>query len=146
MEAKKWSVFLLILSLLCLCAFLSTNRFSPYVTADTKDTYASDTNISVIPLQLSRDTYGLAMVDSLNQNICIYKLNDRGTVQSRFQLYAARSFKYDRLLQQYNTDEPKPQQIKMMLENWSKKTDQEPIYKKEVKDANQGDEEQLIGW
>ena len=30
---------------------------------------------------------------------------------------AARSWRYDRLLHQYNTAEPKPEQVKMLLEN-----------------------------
>lgn len=147
---------MLVFVLLCVCIFLSADRFGQYVSADPQSSCVSDTGITIVPVQLSRESYGLAMFDSINQNMCIYRLNDRGTVQSRLQLYAARSFKYDRLLEQYNTDEPKPQQIKMMLENLASKNPvplesisepQEPnSEKKDVKDANQADEEQLKGW
>ena len=104
--------------------------------------------INVVPIQFGRDSYGLALIDSTNETISLYRINERGTVQDRLELYAARSFKYDRLLEQYNTSEPKPEQIKRMLEsaaNKPKKTEK-PVIENVVKEPNQVDEEQLNGW
>jgi hypothetical protein len=57
------------------------------------------------------------MVDTVGQTLWIYELNSRGPAHNRLRLLAARSWRYDRLLQQYNTAEPKPEQIRMLLEN-----------------------------
>jgi hypothetical protein len=73
--------------------------------------------ILVVPVQIGRDSYGLAMVDTVAQTLWIYELNSRGPAHKRLALLAARSWRYDRLLQQYNTAEPKPEQVRMLLEN-----------------------------
>ena len=78
---------------------------------------AQNNGILVFPVQLARDSYGTVMVDTIGQNLWIYRFNDKGTAFNRLELFAARSFKYDRLLQQYNTAEPKPEQVKLLLEN-----------------------------
>jgi hypothetical protein len=76
----------------------------------------SKSEILVVPLQIERDKYGLAMVDMVNQTLWIYELNSIGPAHNRLRLLAARSWQYDRLLKQYNTAEPKPEQVRMLLE------------------------------
>jgi hypothetical protein len=76
----------------------------------------SNNEILVVPIQIERDKYGLAMVDMVNQTLWIYELNSMGPTHNRLRLLAARSWQYDRLLKQYNTSEPKPDQVKMLLE------------------------------
>ena len=80
---------------------------------------SADGQILVIPIQLERNSYGLAMVDMVNQTLWVYQLNNRGPAYSRLQLLGARTWRYDRLLQQYNTADPKPQQVKMLLEGFA---------------------------
>jgi hypothetical protein len=75
--------------------------------------------ILVIPIQLERNSYGLAMVDTVSRTLWIYQLNSTGPAHTRLQLLAARSWQYDRQLQQYNTADPKPQQVKMLLEGFA---------------------------
>jgi len=93
--------------------------------------------ILVVPIQLGRDSYGLAMVDTAEQTLWIYELNNRGPAYGRLKLWAARSWQYDGLLRQYNTDEPKPEQVKMLLEDLSfqhpKKQENQP---RQVLDVN----------
>jgi hypothetical protein len=72
--------------------------------------------ILVVPIQIERDNYGLAMVDTAGQTLWIYELNSRGPAYNRLRLLAARSWQYDRLLRQYNTGEPKPEQVRILLE------------------------------
>ncbi len=76
-----------------------------------------DNNILVVPIQFERDSYGIAMVDTAGQTIWIYQLSERGPAYSRLKLLAARSWRYDKLLEQYNTAEPKPEQVKALLRN-----------------------------
>jgi hypothetical protein len=76
----------------------------------------SNNEILVVPIQIERDKYGLAMMDMVNQTLWIYELNSMGPAHNRLRLLAARSWQYDRLLKQYNTSEPKPDQVKMLLE------------------------------
>ncbi len=80
---------------------------------------AENGQILVIPIQLERGNFGLAMVDTANQTLWVYQLNSTGPGYNRLQLLAARSWRYDRLLQQYNTADPKPQQVKMLLEGFA---------------------------
>ena len=77
----------------------------------------SESGILVVPVQIERDSYGIAMIDTVGQNLWIYEINSRGPAHSRLKLLAARSWRYDKLLQQYNTAEPKPEQVKSLLEN-----------------------------
>ena len=76
----------------------------------------SNSEILVVPIQIERDKYGLAMVDTVGQTLWIYELNSMGPAHNRLRLLAARSWQYDRLLKQYNTAEPKPEQVRMLLE------------------------------
>lgn len=76
----------------------------------------SSNKILVVPIQIEREKHGLAMVDMVNQTLWIYELNSVGPAHNRLRLLAARSWQYDRLLKQYNTSEPKPEQVKMLLE------------------------------
>jgi hypothetical protein len=69
----------------------------------------------VVPVQIARESYGLAMVDTVSQTLWIYEINGRGPVHRRLSLLAARSWRYDRLLERYNTDEPKPEQVRILL-------------------------------
>jgi hypothetical protein len=57
------------------------------------------------------------MVDTVGQTLWIYELNSRGPAYNRLKLFAARSWQYDRRLKQYNTAEPKPEQVRMLLED-----------------------------
>jgi hypothetical protein len=76
-----------------------------------------ENNIMVVPIQFDRESYGIAMVDTVGQTIWIYQLSDRGPVYNRLKLLAARTWKYDKLLEQYNTAEPKPEQVRALLRN-----------------------------
>lgn len=88
-------------------------------------------NIQAIPLQLERDSFGLAMIDKNNQTIWLYEITGKGPAHSRLKLIAARSWKYDRLLQQYNTDEPKPEQVRALVKDVDHLQKKEPAHQSE---------------
>ena len=113
---KRWVLpAFIVLGVLCLF-FIGGKSDSP-VSAKAELQTSGDGQILVVPIQIERDSYGIAMVDTLGQTLWIYELDSRGPAHSRLRLLAARSWRYDRLLQQYNTDEPKPEQVKLLLEN-----------------------------
>jgi len=88
---------------------------SPSVQAQPQ--FGSGSNISVVAIQIGRDDYGIAMVDRASETIWIYEIISRGPAQSRLRLLAARSWKYDRRLEDLNNAEPRPEQIKLLLES-----------------------------
>jgi hypothetical protein len=63
--------------------------------------------------QISGETYGLYLVDYENKTICIYEYvpQDR-----RLRLRAARTYRFDAQLDEYNTDQPLPREVKDLVE------------------------------
>jgi hypothetical protein len=72
--------------------------------------------VSVVPMQFGRESYGIAMVDSKAETIWLYEINTRGPAHSRLKLIAARSWHYDKLLEEYNSAQPKPREVKNIIE------------------------------
>jgi hypothetical protein len=64
--------------------------------------------------QLDKNSYGLFMMDVDSSNVWCYQYVP-GT--RRLKLVAARSFLYDRYLEDYGGDEPSPEQIKVLLDD-----------------------------
>jgi len=69
----------------------------------------------VVPVQVGRDAYGLAMVDTIGKTLWVYEINARAP-KNRLRLLAARDWQYDQLLTEYSTGEPRPGQVKELLE------------------------------
>jgi hypothetical protein len=74
-------------------------------------------DIIAIPLQLRGGIDGIAIIDKSNYTICIYQYQGHRPDDERFVLLSARSFRYDRLLQDYNTAEPRPDTVKQIIEH-----------------------------
>ena len=118
MQSKQQGRWLLPVSFIVLFlvgVFAGTRLISP-VTAKTDDPVVKADQVKVIPLQGSRDNYALAMIDTKLQTIWFYEVNSRAATHNRLRLLAARSWKFDRLLDQYNTAEPTPPQVELLLE------------------------------
>jgi hypothetical protein len=128
---------LLVIIVLCgFCLLIMGSKLGLPISAEATapNGAGGEEEIVVIPIQIERDTYGIAMVDKTSQTLWIYEFGNRGPAYARLKLLAARSWRYDKLLQQYNTGEPKPEQVKMILESLSKQVEQ----KDAVKEPNQG--------
>ena len=113
---SRW-LLLALVGVAVVCVLFIASKSAPPVNAQAKIQTTAENGILAFPVQIERDTYGLAMVDTASQTLWIYELSSRGPVHSRLKLLAARSWRYDRLLQQYNTSEPKPQQVKALLQH-----------------------------
>lgn len=68
----------------------------------------------VIPVQIGRTSSGLAVVNFSRKKLWVYELNRDGT--ARIRLLAARDFRYDELLPEYNSSDPTPNQVRDILE------------------------------
>jgi hypothetical protein len=79
----------------------------------------NDSSIMAVPMQVGRETYGLAMVDTKNQTLWIYEISNRKPGFSQLRLMAARSWEYDCRLTDFNSGEPSPQAVKKFLEGLS---------------------------
>lgn len=74
---------------------------------------AGGAGVFVMPGQLSSNTWGCFLLDVDAQTLCIYQYSggDR-----ELRLVAARGFRYDRRLMNYNTEKPSPLEVKALLE------------------------------
>lgn len=105
-----------ILAVAMIYVWVLGSRLKTPTIAEATPQETSQGEVLVVPIQIDRDNYGIAMVDTNRQSLWIYELNRRAAAHNRLRLLAARSWKYDKLLEDYNTAEPKPKQIKELLE------------------------------
>jgi hypothetical protein len=111
---KQWLLLMFIVLGVLALFFVGSKLGSP--ASAQAEPLRGNSEILVVPIQIERDKYGVAMVDTVGQTLWIYELNSMGPPHNRLRLLAARSWQYDRLLKQYNTAEPKPEQVRMLLE------------------------------
>jgi len=119
-----------------LALFFIGSKFGSPASAEAELQAGSDDEILVVPIQIERDRYGLAMVDTVGQTLWIYELNSRGPAHNRLRLFAARSWEYDRQLKQYNTAEPKPEQVRRLLEDLGEQLKEQVVEKQQDLDVN----------
>jgi hypothetical protein len=112
---RHWNLILIVLFAAVLLFFVSeVVVFSPGH-AQAQTDFSVSGNLSVIPVQLGRENYGIAMIDQTAQTIWLYRIN-RSPSHKKLELIAARSWKYDKMLQNFNSSDPSPQQVKMLLQ------------------------------
>lgn len=99
------------------CVFLGVVKPNSPRTAEAMPEALGDGKVFVVPLQIERDVFGVAMVDTVNETLWVYEFGGRGPGQRQLILSSARTWRYDRLIQQYKTADPTPEQVKRLLEN-----------------------------
>ena len=109
-----------------LVAVFIAARNTSTATADINSHQEINESITAFPIQLERDKYGMAMIDKSNETIWIYEISSRGPTHKILKLLAARSFKYDKFLTQYNTADPNPDQVKKLLESLAGPPENQP--------------------
>jgi hypothetical protein len=72
----------------------------------------------MMPAQLGPTAFGLYLMDVDSGTICVYRANPDN---SKFHLMAARSFKYDRFVEDFNNDKPFPKEVQLIVENQRKR-------------------------
>ena len=136
---KRWLLLTFIVLGVLALFFIGSKLGSP-ASAEAELQTGSNSKILVVPIQTERDKYGLAMVDTVGQTLWIYEINSTGPAHSRLRLLAARSWQYDRLLKQYNTAEPKPEQVRTLLEE--EESGKQP--KEQVKEKQEGSDVNVV--
>jgi len=93
-------------------------------------------SILAVTGQITRDGYGIYLVDTDNQTICVYQYVPN---QRLLRLLAARTFAFDSQLDDYNT-EPSPRQIRELVRTHRRLTDPyEPPVEPETQPADDPD-------
>ncbi len=79
---------------------------------------ASADGVFALQARLGADVYGLYLIDTRNQTILLYRYG--GSRSRGLSLLAARSFRYDRQLLDFNSGRPSPDEIRKRIEAASK--------------------------
>jgi hypothetical protein len=72
-------------------------------------------NLEVKTVQLGNGIYGLALVDKADMRILVYQFNPKSP-HGKLELIAARDFRYDQQLKDYNNAEPTPKKVREIIE------------------------------
>ncbi len=85
---------------------------------------ASQPGSSIIAVtgQITKDTYGVYLVDTQAQTICVYQYVAPSKI---LRLLASRTFTFDMMLDAYNT-EPSPRQIRGLVDEYNRLADEVP--------------------
>jgi hypothetical protein len=77
---------------------------------------AGGAGVFIMPGQFSRDTFGCYLMDVDAQTLCVYGWD---ATDRKLKLLAARSFRYDRQLADYNTENPSPAEVRELIQRES---------------------------
>jgi len=69
--------------------------------------------VFLVPAQFSRDTFGCYLMDIDAQTLAVYRFDP---LQNILKLAAARNFRYDRKLGNFNVGTPTPDEVRQLLE------------------------------
>ncbi len=68
--------------------------------------------VLAFPVEVKPGYQAIALIDKENETLSLYQYDITRAAHERLVLLAARSFRYDRLLEDYNTAQPRPDEIK----------------------------------
>jgi hypothetical protein len=106
----QW-VIVVLLSVIATCLLIEVGVGASSATAQVTSVGGGDT--LVVGGQITKDSYGLYLVDTKRQALCVYQWLP-GTRKLR--LMASRTFKFDVQLDEYNADKPTPSEVKSLVE------------------------------
>jgi phage FluMu protein Com len=84
--------------------------------AGQEEQLAASESLTAFPVQIAPGFDGIVLIDHQNRNLCIYQYNARNPAHERLTLLAARNFRYDLQLEDYNNADPRPGTVKEWLE------------------------------
>lgn len=94
---------------------LLTGLFVSMDSADAQASYGAGSGgpgVYIVAGQISSNTYGLYLVDYDNQTICVYQYSpgDR-----KLRLMSARTYRFDVKLDEFNTFDPTPREVRDLV-------------------------------
>ncbi|MCK4628249.1 MAG: hypothetical protein KAT56_04560 [Sedimentisphaerales bacterium] len=72
--------------------------------------------VEAFAVQIRPGVEGIALVDKKHHTICLYQYQAHRPAHEGLVLLSARSFRYDVQLEDYNTAEPRPAEVKQLLQ------------------------------
>jgi len=77
--------------------------------------------VEAFAVQIRPGVEGIALVDKKHHTICLYQYQAHRPAHEGLVLLSARSFRYDVQLEDYNTAEPHPAEVKRLLQTLPRK-------------------------
>jgi hypothetical protein len=118
-ESRKSNpvVYALYVNAAVLCAILVVILFKdsspPMALGQFQPSIGGGGGVFVMPAQFSKDIYGCYLLDVDAQTLAVYRFDP---LKEQLRLAAARNFRFDRKLGNFNTAVPSPLEVKEMLE------------------------------
>ena len=106
----QW-ILVIVLTVIATCLVMELGYGASSATAQVTSVGGDD--MLVVGGQITKDSYGLYLVDTKRQALCIYQWLPGSR---KLRLMAARNFKYDVQLDEYNADKPTPSEVKRLVE------------------------------
>ena len=105
-------------ALLAVIAMLLIGRgnaatFVPEAFAQNQLPIGGGAGLFIVPAQFSTSTYGCYIMDVDQQTVCAYQFTP---ADKTLRLVAARSFRNDRKLQNFNSPSPSPEEVQQLLD------------------------------
>lgn len=104
---------ILLAILLVLMTRSSSPSFLPSAFAQNQPPIAGGAGIFVMPGQFSTNTWGCYLLDVDTQTLCVYQFFPP---EKQLKLVAARNFRYDRRLSDFNAGNPSPAEVRDWVE------------------------------
>jgi hypothetical protein len=106
----QW-IIVALLSVIATCLLMEIGFGASAATAQVTSVGGGD--VLVVGGQITKDSYGLYLVDTKRQALAVYQWLPGSR---KLRLMAARTFKYDIQLDEYNADKPTPSEVKRLVE------------------------------
>jgi hypothetical protein len=113
------AILLVILGVLLATRNDSTFTLTPSALAQAQPAIAGGAGVFIAPAQFSSNVWGVYLLDVDQQTICAYTVSGS---PPQLRLTAARNFRYDRKLGNYNIAGPSANEVKEMLEKEQNET------------------------
>jgi hypothetical protein len=106
----QW-IIVVLLSVIATCLLMELGFGASAATAQVTSVGGSD--MLVVGGQITKDSYGLYLVDTKKQALCVFQWLPS---TRKLRLMAARNFEYDVQLDSFNADKPTPGEVKRLVE------------------------------
>lgn len=104
---------LLAAGVIALCTRSSIPSFLPAAYGQNQGTIGGGAGVFIVPAQFATNNYGCYLLDIDAQTICAYQFFPG---KPELTLMAARNFRYDRQLKNFNAGTPAPAEVMQMIE------------------------------
>ncbi len=111
--AALWANAALLLAILVALLSRSNGSVLPSAFGQTQPPIAGGGGVFVMPGQTATNMWGAYLLDIDNQTLCVYQYFPG---EKQLKLSAARDYKWDRRLHNFNTPNPSPNEVKAMIE------------------------------